>query len=339
MRRGVVGVRAKSYELPEGRRKARIAAEEEAKRIAAEEQHASLPRRRRPASRRRKNVRLAEGAVAAATLRCLVRRYDALSEFEVMKRRWTGVKIGRHPNQRAHRRQVQYWKFQYQREATKSCQKLFKSWRRARTCVGGVALLNAYCAACLAERRTGRCSAAAAGIRQGYRDQRMAKGKMARAEHQRKLAAAALLNRVGRGAIARGIAADIREERRLEKQAIMERYDDLLETGGSAECQDALKDPDFGVAHETHRDPDIIAAREALSARLAVVRKAENEAQILRAVVNDGKATMPMIEAALERSPEKYASVLPAVRDLRDTLSELALRRTELSQWRRKLSS
>ena len=48
---------------------------------------------------------------------------------------------------------------------------------------------------------------------------------------------------------------------------------------------------------------------------------------------------MPMIEAALERSPEKYASVLPAVRELRDTLERtLALRRTELSQWRRRLS-
>ena len=45
------------------------------------------------------------------------------------------------------------------------------------------------------------------------------------------------------------------------------------------------------------------------------------------------------ITAALERSPEKYADVLPVVRDLRDTLERLlALRRTELSQWRRKLS-
>jgi hypothetical protein len=126
-----------------------------------------------------------------------------------------------------------------------------------------------------------------------------------------------------------------------------------------------------------HRDPDIVAAREALKVRLVVVRKAEREAgacgkrpffstfpmfvpslswqndrfyiyiaqkdaffaEILRGVVGDASATMPMIEAALERSPEKYASVLPAVRELRDTLERtLALRRTELSQWRRRLS-
>ena len=76
----------------------------------------------------------------------------------------------------------------------------------------------------------------------------------------------------------------------------MERYADLMEAGGSAECQDALNDPDFGAAHETHRDPDVVAARDALKVRLTVVRKAENEAQILRGVANDEKATMPMIE-------------------------------------------
>eukprot|EP01046_Picozoa_sp_COSAG06_P104935 COSAG06_NODE_51149_length_314_cov_0.655814_2_plen_72_part_01 len=44
--------------------------------------------------------------------------------------------------------------------------------------------------------------------------QRMAKGRIARAEHKKKVAAAALINRVGRGTIARGIAAEIREVRK-----------------------------------------------------------------------------------------------------------------------------
>jgi hypothetical protein len=40
----------------------------------------------------------------------------------------------------------------------------------------------------------------------------------------------------------------------LEKESIMERYAVLLEEAGSAECQEALNDRDFGVAHETVRE-------------------------------------------------------------------------------------
>lgn len=86
----------------------------------------------------------------------------------------------------------------------------------------------------------------------------------------------------------------------------MERYSHLLEVGGSIECQDALNDPDFGLAHETHRDLDIVAARDALKARMTVVRKAENEAQILRGVVNDRNATMPMIEGEINGPRTAY---------------------------------
>ena len=69
--------------------------------------------------------------------------------------------------------------------------------------------------------------------------QRMAKGKLMRAEHKKKKAAADLLNRVGRGAIARGVARDIREERRLEKERVLDRYEELMEAGGD-ECQEAM---------------------------------------------------------------------------------------------------
>eukprot|EP01047_Picozoa_sp_COSAG01_P130413 COSAG01_NODE_59995_length_297_cov_0.611111_1_plen_86_part_01 len=40
----------------------------------------------------------------------------------------------------------------------------------------------------------------------------------------------------------------------MEKESIMERYAVLLEEAGSAECQEALNDRDFGVAHERVRE-------------------------------------------------------------------------------------
>lgn len=81
-------------------------------------------------------------------------------------------------------------------------------------------------------------------------------------------------------------------------------------------------------------------ARKGKEIRDADMREAKREAAFLWAVVKSRKTpTMEVIEAALERSPEKYAKLLDAVREVRDTLERtLALRRADVRQWRERLT-
>ena len=336
---------------------ARVAAEEEAARVAAEEEAAKVAEAGAfqcyfccfctvfvlfCTDLLLKMMTLIERA-AATVLQCLWRREEAQLDYETMRRKWAGMQMMAATKiQALHRRKVAYWAFQFKKGASVSIQRFvrgkllrmhYKRMHEGFALLLGVSrgVLGRVAYAQAEEAQRSREYAAATEV------QRMAKGKLARADHKKKKQAAGLLNRVGRGAIARVIARDIREERRLEKERIMDRYAELMESGGD-ECQEAMDARNFGVAHVTHRDPEIVATREKLRVRLGVVRKAEREAEILRAVVNNPEATMAVIEAALQRSPEKYAAVLGSVMEARDTLERtMALRRTELSQWRRRL--